>query len=354
MSTRDQNRDALHGMAEKDIGLAELDGFQMPRDITQEFLTRIQKANGLMGMVDTMPLDRLEQDVPQFGVPRLSGATRAEEGSRTASTTAESGQVVFNATDQMYYILVEPKRDALKNTKQGIETMGQFIVNQFIERWANDLALIGMRANASSGNLQTVGGAAALDTTFDGWIAMAEGDTASSRIGLEDTAAGEESTMPVFDNQEDTTEDATANPTDQPVDTEMFNGAIQRLDTRYRDPDSVRFLMSPSHVQQYYYDLTGRQDGLGAAVLQGNSGVTPFDYTIEGIPGWPHEYGMLVDPNNLAFGLFEEMEVDQTRDTDKVHENRLHSRNWMEGQFDFQIKKMQAGVLITGLSDPTA
>ena len=68
-----------------------------------------------------------------------------------------------------------------------------------------------------------------------------------------------------------------------------------------------------------------------------------------GVNEWPNEYGMLVDPNNLAYGLFENMELDQTTDTDKVHEDRLHSRNWLEGQFDFQIKEMQAGVLITNI-----
>jgi len=48
------------------------------------------------------------------------------------------------------------------------------------------------------------------------------------------------------------------------------------------------------------------------------------------------------------------MELEQTTDTDKVHEQKLHSRNWMEAQFDFQIKEMQAGVLVTDLSTPSA
>jgi len=63
-------------------------------------------------------------------------------------------------------------------------------------------------------------------------------------------------------------------------------------------------------------------------------------------------YGMLVDPDNLAFGLYEEMELDQTTDTDKVHEDRLHSRNWLEGQFDFQVRNMQAGVLVKNIAAP--
>lgn len=345
-SVRGSNRDALNGFAEKDIGLNELDGFQLPVDVTREFITRIQESADLLGSVDTRMLDRLEEEVPKFGVPMLSGNTRDEEGTRTEGSTAESGNVHFNATNQQYYILVEPNRDALKNTHQG-EGFGDFIINQFIERFGNDIELIGMRAGAASGNLQSVGGSAALDETWDGWIALAEGaDTDSERIGLEGTAEGDLNTMPTFDNQDGGSA--------APVDTDMFNGAIQTLDDRFRDPNNVRFYVSPSHVQQYHYDLTAREDGLGVAVLQGSSDVTPFEYDVVGVPGWPQEYGMLVDPNNLAYGLFRDVEVEQTRDTDKVHENRLHSRNWMEVQMDYQIKKMQAGVLITGLADPLA
>jgi hypothetical protein len=308
----------------------------------------MQKEINILGMVDTMTLERLEQDVPQFGVPRLSGSTRDEEGSRTNNSGVESGQVAFNATDQQYYILVEPTRDSLKNTHYGPEQFGDYIVDQFVQRWGNDVGLIGMRANASSGNLQSIGGAAELDTTFDGWIAIAEGsDTASDRIGLEDTAAGEVDTMPEVDNT-----DGSGNP--QPIDTDVFNTGIQTLDSRFRDPDNAVWLMNPDQVQQYAYNLTKREDPLGSAVIFGESDLTPFDYDVIGVNGWPTEYAMFTDPDNLAFGLFEQMELDQTTDTDKVHENRLHSRNWMEGQMDFQIKNLQAGTLVTGLSDPTA
>ena len=333
---------------EKDIGLEELDGFQLPSDVTEDFLTRMQKSNELLGMVSTTTLQRLEQEVPKFGVPMLSGGVRDEEGSRTDASDAESGHVKFDATDQNYYILVEPKRDALKNTHQGVGGMGEVIINEFIERWANDVALIGMRASAGGGNLEDLVDRPELDDRFDGWIAIAEGaDADSDRIGLEDTDAAEVDSMPEYDNT-----DGEGNA--QGVDTETFHRSIQTLDSRYRDPDSVSFMTSPDVVQEYYYDVTGREDGLGAAVLQGSNDVTPFEYDVVGIPGWPSEYMMLTDPENLAYGLFEDMELDQTTDTDKVHEDRLHSRNWLEGQFDFQISELQAGVLTTGIEDPVA
>jgi len=332
----------------KNVTISDLDGFQLPADVTEEFLERAQKEVTILRMAATMTLERLEQDVPQFGVPRLSGSTRSEEGTRTNNSAVESGQVAFNATDQQYYILVEPTRDSLKNTHYGPEEFGDYIVDQFVQRWANDVGLIAMRANANNGNLQSIGGAAELDNTFDGWISIAEGsDTASDRIGLEDTADAEVDTMPEVDNTD-------SNGNNQPIDTDTFNTTIQTLDSRFRDPDSAVFLTNPDHVQQYAYDLTQREDPLGSAVIFGDSDLTPFDYDVVGINGWPTEYAMFTDPENLAYGLFEQMELDQTTDTDKVHENRLHSRNWMEGQMDFQIKNLQAGVLVTGLEDPVA
>jgi hypothetical protein len=336
-AVRQQNEHSLH--YDKDVDLATLDGFQLPADVTEEFLERMQKEISILGMADTMTLARLEQDVPKFGVPRLSGSTRDEEGTRTSNSGVDSGQVNFNATDQQYYILVEPTRDALKNTHYGPDQFGDYIVDQFVQRWANDVGLIGIRANADTGDLQSIGGASDLDSTWDGWIAIAEGeDSSSDRIGLENTAAAEVDTMPVYDQ-------ASATP-----DTQMFNETIQKLDSRFRDPDNVVFLMSPDKVQEYQFSLTEREDPLGAAVIFGDESITPFDYDVIGVNGWPDNYAMLTDPENLAYGLFENMELDQTTDTDKVHEERLHSRNWMEGQFDFQVKQLQAGVLVDNIA----
>ncbi|MCJ0619447.1 hypothetical protein JZX76_07970 [Haloarcula hispanica] len=336
-AVRTQNQVA--GGVNKDVDLASLDNFQLPRDVTEEFLERAQKEVTILDMADTMALERLEMDVPMFGVPQLSGSTRAEEGTRTSNSANSDGDVAFNATDQQYYILVEPTRDALKNTHYGPDQFGDYIVDQFIQRWFNDVGLIGIRANADSGNLQSIGGAAALDSTWNGWIAIAEGeDTASDRMGLENTAAGDVDTMPSVDMAGSS------------VDTKMFNDTIQTLDSRYRDPDNFVFLTSPDVVQEYVFSLTEREDPLGSAVIFGDSDITPFSYDVVGVNGWPDSYAMLTDPDNLAFGVFEEMELDQTTDTDKVHENRLHSRNWLEGQFDFQIKQLQAGVLVENIA----
>jgi hypothetical protein len=338
---RQENKDAL----EKDIGLTELDGFQLPRDVTEEFMTRMQEEVDILSMASEFTLDRLEMDLPMFGVPRLSGSTRDEEGSRTNNSSAESGAVSFDATDQSYYILVEPRRDAIKNTHYSEDQWGQLIIDEFSQRWANDIAVIAIRANAddANSNIESITGTTDLDDTFDGWIAIAEGeDTTSDRIGLEGTAGGQVDTMPSIDHL------------DSSIDTELFSDCIQKLDSRFRNTGQYNpvFLTSPNQVQQYYFDLTGREDGLGVAVLQGDNDITPFEYDLIGVPEFPDNYMMFTDPDNLSWGVFENMELDQTQDTDKVHEERLHSRNWLEGQVDFQIRKMQAGVLVENIADP--
>ena len=339
-TVRQQNEETLH--YQKDIGLTELDGFQLPSDVTEEFLVRMQNEVDILGMATTMTLGRLEQEVPKFGVPMLSGSTRDEEGSRTSASDAESGHVKFNATDKSYYILVEPRRDALKNTHQGPDNFGDLIINEFVQRWSNDVGLIGMRAGSADAPLEDITGTAELDDTFTGWIARAEGDADSDRIGLEDTDAADVDEMPEVDMVND------------PLDTEAFNDTIQKLDERYRDTNSTAFLTSSNQVQQYAMNLTEREDPLGSAVIFGDSDITPFSYDLIGVNGWPDDYMMFTNPENLAFGLFEQMELDQTTDTDKVHEDRLHSRNWLEGQMDFQISEMQAGVLVKNIADPVA
>jgi len=343
-ATRQLNRSALY----KNIDVSDLDGVQLPVGITEDLMLRMQKAVPLLDRVSTMTLSRMEFQVPQLGVPQLSGNTRDEEGSRTTDSAASTGEYYFNVTDRNYYILFEPNRDALKNTIRGIDSMGELIVTEFVQRWANDVAIIGMRANAASDGLQSTYSqvtTSTLDDTWNGWIARAQGNqgtledsTTDDRLGLEETSSTD--TMPSVDMAS----------TD--IDTQMFNDTVNTLDSRFRNPDDVVFLVNPDQVQKYAFDLTQREDPLGASVIMGDSDITPFSYDVVGVPEWPSSYAMLTDPENLAWGLFETMELDQTQDTDKVYENRLHSRNWLEGQFDFQIRNMQAGVLVENIAAP--
>jgi len=336
---RQANTDSVQ---KQTIDTSSLNGAQLPRDLYERFIERQQRDANLLEMVRVETLPRLEMGVPKIGVPELSGDVRAEGGEdadETADSDAETGSVEFNATDQSYYIQYDLKRDSVKNVTTDEDSVADVILSHFERAWGNDIQNIGVNAGRSGSSLP-----ATFNDTFDGWIAIAEGnDTASDRIGTGEEA--DASTMPTYDHS-----DGNGDP--QPVNTALFNAMIQTVPERYRDPDDLVFLTSKSQVQSYHYNLTEREDSLGVAALLGDNDVTPFEYDIRGVSYWPDDIMMLVNPTNLVYGLFEEVEMTQLTQTDQTMERRLHSRNLIEGQFDFQIEELQAGALGTNIAAP--
>ena len=190
-------------------------------------------------------------------------------------------------------------------------------------------------------------------SAFDGVSTTGDEHTVSDDLAaylvaegpFEDTDDADVDTMPAFDHT-----DGEGEP--QPVNTELFNGMIQTVPERFRDSDDLVFLMSKSQVQAYHFELTGREDGLGVAVLQGDNDVTPFDYDIVGVSYWPDDRVMLADPEQLSYGLYDGLEITQITESDKTMDEALHSRNLMEGQFDFQIEELQSGAIADGIAEP--
>ena len=336
--TRDEN---LQSLEKSPIDTTNLDGAQLPRDLFERFIERTQEESEMLEMVRVEDLPRKEMGVPKVGVPELSGETRAEDGSRPETSDAETGVVEYNVTDQYYFIKYDLKEDAVENTVTSPDEVADLILDHFERAWANDVQNIGINAGREGSDLPT-----SLDDTFDGWIAIADGEDADSdRIGLEDTDDADVDTMPAYDHT-----DAEGDP--RPVNTELFNNMIQTVPERFRDSDDLVFLMSKSQVQAYHFELTGREDGLGVAVLQGDNDVTPFDYDIVGVSYWPDDRVMLVDPEQLSYGLYEGLEITQITESDKTMDEALHSRNLMEGQFDFQIEELQSGAIADGIAEP--
>jgi hypothetical protein len=335
---RETNKSSLQ---KQTIDTTDLNGAQLPRDLYERFIERQQRDAELLSMVRVEDLPRLEMGVPKIGVPELSGDVRAEGGEdATGTSDAETGSVEFNATDQSYYIQYDLKRDSVKNAITNEDSVAEVILSHFEKAWGNDVQNIGINAGRSGSGLP-----ATFNDTFDGWISIAEGnDTDSDRIGTGEEA--DASTMPSYDH-------ADGGGSAQPVNTTLFNNMIQTVPERYRDPDDLVFLTSKSQVQSYAYRLTEREDALGVAALLGDNDVTPFEYDVMGVSYWPDDAMMLVNPQNLAYGLFTEVEMTQLTNTDKTMERRLHSRNLIEGQFDYQIEELQAGALGTNIAAPS-
>ncbi len=339
----DARTENLESMEKSPVGLQSLDGAQLPRDLFERFIERTQEESELLNMVRVEDLPRKEMAVPKIGVPELSGDTRDEDGNRPETSDVDSGAIEFNVTDQYYFIKYDLKEDAVENTVTSADEVADLILGHFERAWANDVQNLAINAGREGSGLPD-----SLDETFDGFIAIAEGaDEASDRIGID---ADDETvdSMPTYIHTDDGTDAGES----QPVNTELFNEMIQTVPERFRDPDNQVIMVSKSQIQQYHFDLTEREDGLGVAVLQGDSDVTPFDHDIVGVSYWPDDIAMLIDPEQLSYGLYDGLEITQITDSDKTMDEALHSRNLMEGQFDFQIEELQSGALATDIAEP--
>lgn len=339
MSVDEARGDNLNSLEKSPVDTTDLSGAQLPRDLVERFIERTQEESELLDMVRVEDLPRKEMAVPKVGVPELSGDTRDEDGNRPETSSADSGAVEFNVTGQYYYIKYDLKEDAVENTVTSADEVADLILGHFERAWANDVQNIAINAGREGSDLPD-----SLNDTFDGFISIADGaDTDSDRIGIDDDGETVDS-MPAYDHS-----DAEGNPQD--VDTDLFNNMIQAVPERFRDPDDQVFLMSKSQLQAYHFGLTGREDGLGVAILQGDNDVTPFDYDIVGVSYWPDDRPMLIDPEQLSYGLYEGLEITQITDSDKTMDEALHSRNLLEGQFDFQIEELQAGCIAEGVAE---
>lgn len=335
-TARHANRQALKD--EGTVGLDELSGPQLPRDLFDRFIERVQQDDSLLGMVRTETLPRLEMAVPKIGVDRMSGGTRDEEGSRPETSDPVSGTVEFDATDQFYFIKYDLKYDAVKNLHATEEEIGNLILSHFERQWRTDVQNIGINA----GYDEDFGvDYADIDAKFTGWLGILNGEDphGDDRIGLDETDGGEEDQAPGFS-------------WGAVVETELFNDAIQAMPERNRDPDSQRFLMNKTQLQQYYFDLSDREDTAGVDHLYGDNPITPFSYDIVGIDHWPQDTLVLADPDEFVWGMYEEMTVEQQTETDKTMDEALHSRNLIEGQFDFQVEQLQSCVLVDDIVEP--
>ena len=60
---------------------------------------------------------------------------------------------------------------------------------------------------------------------------------------------------------------------------------------------------------------------------------------------------MFTHPENMIYGLYDEVEIRVLDDTDKVAENDLFARYFMRVRDDFQIEAPEAAVIITGIAE---
>jgi|AKVG01.1.fsa_nt_gi hypothetical protein len=329
---RESNKDDLNRLEKDTVDTVSLEGGVLPRDLFDEFYENVQSESELLDLVRTVDMPRKEMSIPQIGVEERVLREQAEGASAGTFEDAISGSVDLDATDNKTIIPYELTQETVEDVVTG-EEVADLVLGHFETQFATDVQDLTLNGDTSSSN--------SFLSIIDGWIQIAEngaGVTAGNRLSS---------------NGQFSTYDHANSGTPQPVNTELFSEAIQTLEEKYRDPDNVVFLMSKSNVQEYSRQLSSRQDGLGVAILQGENDVTPFEYDVVGVSNFPQDRVMMTDPNNLVWGLHRDVEVDVVDNSDETLERDLFARYALRARWDLNIEDLDAGVIVTGVEDPT-
>ena len=335
MSTRNLNHDALEKLdsdiTKDEIGTGDLAGGELPRDLFDEFVERVQKEATLLDLVRTVEMPRKEMAIPKVGVGRQLLSEQTEGESPGAFEDAVSGAVELDASRKTV-IPYELTQESVEDIVGG-EEVADIILSHFEQQFAVDVQNLLINGDTDA--------ASAFFSILDGYLEIARGaDSESDRIGSPATDAGEVDSMPELDQ-------AGAG-----IDTQLFNDAIQTLEERYRDPTSMVFMMSETQHQEYLNTLEQREDGLGPQILQGDDSVSPFGYDIQPVPDFPDDTILLTDPDNLVYGIHRDVEVDVIDESDEVLERDLFARYALRARWDAQIEDLQAGVLVENVAEP--
>lgn len=335
MSTRNLNHDALEKLdsdiTKDEIGTGDLAGGELPRDLFDEFVERVQKEATLLDLVRTVEMPRKEMAIPKVGVGRQLLSEQTEGESPGAFEDAVSGAVELDASRKTV-IPYELTQESVEDIVGG-EEVADIILSHFEQQFAVDVQNLLINGDTDA--------ASAFFSILDGYLEIARGaDSESDRIGSPATDAGEVDSMPELDQ-------AGAG-----IDTQLFNDAIQTLEERYRDPTSMVFMMSETQHQEYLNTLEDREDGLGPQILQGDDSVSPFGYDIQPVPDFPDDTILLTDPDNLVYGIHRDVEVDVIDESDEVLERDLFARYALRARWDAQIEDLQAGVIVENVAEP--
>ena len=314
-------QDALKAITTTDLG----DSGTLPREMFDEFFREVQNQAAVLDAVRTVPIGRSKTRIPTISVGERLRRGQAENNDQDLSDVstghvdidAEKGSVYWDLTRET--VEENPEREDLADT----------ILTMMAQQWAvdtEDLAFNGDEEDASGGDSQ------AFLSQNDGWFQVAEDESS-----------------PVYDHQE--------TDTDQPIDTDLFHNTIQTLESKYLreiNGQAPVFMLNSKQLQEYGYNLTDREDGLGAAVLMADTDVNPFGYDIIGSPVVPEGEGLFTNPMNLIYALRYDVRIEVATETDKTFDNDLFARYKIVGKDDFQIQDSDAVVRIEGIEEVSA
>jgi hypothetical protein len=208
------------------------------------------------------------------------------------------------------------QREAVEDT---IGQVDEIVLDKMASQWATDTQDLGINGDSTSGD--------AFIQQNDGWLKILNDRTDTN----------------TYDHQGGA------------IDTSLWHETRSTLPNKFKRNQNVNdpvYMMNLSHIEDYEYDLTQREDPLGAAVLFSDDDITPFNYDVYGFAGWPEDTALFTYPENLIYGVWRETEIEVLDATDKTAENDLFARYFMRTRDDFSVEDENGAVLVNNL--PTA
>lgn len=315
MSSRKENTDAM----EKAIDTTnDLNGGVLPADLFDEFFEEVQNQTAVLDRIRTVDLPRQKMDIPKIGVGERLMQAQSERTANAEDDSVTTDTVSMDTVKTAIYWSLP--REAVEDT---VDDVPDIVLGQMEQQFAVDAEDLAANGDESLTGFEAIN---------DGWFTI---------------AAARSSPVYYHDDLGDGTGAA------QPVNTSMFDGAIRTLDSKYLRNEPV-FMVNTKHIQQYFGELESRNDGIGVAVLQGDTDVNPFGYDIVGSPVFPEDEALLTTPENLIWGLHRDVEVDVLTDSDDIHEQDLFAKYALRARHDYQIEDENAVVRIEGIESPSA
>jgi hypothetical protein len=228
----------------------DLSGGVMPRDLFDDWHQRVQDTARLMNMVRTEVLPRPKMELARIGVGTRQRRGASETQGAQGNTSVDTDGIQMDA--EKGTIAWDLQREAVEDT---IGQVDEIVLDKMAQQWAvdaQDLAVNGDTGDTSGGASQ------AFLTQNDGWLKILNGRTDTN----------------TYDHQSGA------------IDTSLFHESRSALPNKFKRSGDIQepvYMMNLSHIENYEYDLTQREDPLGAAVLFSDDDITPFEPVIESI-----------------------------------------------------------------------
>jgi len=308
-STRGKNEDALEKLV-----TATMAGGVLPRDLFEQFYQKVVDEANIMDLIRTEDLPR-----QKMALPRISVGERQREAASEGTGTSSDANVSTDQIDmdvEKGVLSYDLTRESVDDT---VDNVDEIVLDMLARQFAVDTQDLGINGDSTGSGFVAQN---------DGWLKILNDRTDTN----------------VYDHAD--------SGTPQPVDTELFNQAIQTMPNKYLRSDRFEpmFFMNMNQLQAYRDDLADRNDPLGSAVIFGDEDITPFSYDVRGVAAWPEDQVVFTHPENFIYGLYDEVEIRVLDDTDKVAENDLFARYFMRVRDDFQIEDEEAAVLVKGVA----